>query len=276
MTFFLWAIGITGTLIAIIVSVSIYFSYQSIADIKREIREDVKNSKENSDKLLSTTNTSVNSEIKNIKDEMNYTIANSENKINNEVSTIKSNASEIALNEARERVNNAFRENNLQEFISNTAKKEFGDKIKNLTDAEIVKLKKSFQVIPFLSFCLDGIRWGSKKALMSVDSIRRNSSDSMIRDIANNLYELKAADYEKDISEDFTFNKKDSSFIRESNIADYGVNKMTVQQLYKRLKESDNLIEVCIDIIALKYRTGVNFKMFDFDSIDKYFQKHKK
>jgi hypothetical protein len=279
--FFNWAISITGALIAIIVSVSLFFTYNSMKDFREELKSTLADSKAEIKEMVSNANMTLketrdqSDNVNNIvKENSEKSIDNIENESQRSITEFKDYAKSQAISETEKRINEAFKDNNIQKVIDETAKNEIEGRVKDLV---INSLKK----IPDFILAVDKIRAGDRKSFCFLDSIAKNSNEAGNKNMARNIIEAKILDYENSIEEiknlemigDYLlafYNLPSSIFGYKIN---YDSTETSCRKLFNDMKEeveySNDLNMVALAFKVLRFLTNTPIRMFDFDEAKK-------
>jgi len=253
-TFLKYTITITGACLTIIISVGIYFTYSNSNQIKEDIANKLKETKD---------------EIKSLNDYAVLNLKETKAMADNAILYIKQDAKNTAINTSKEKVEETFRENNIQELISNTTKNLIELRVNQMIQEQVKKsneqLMNLLDLMPDFMLAIDKFRAGDKNGLLILDSIHNKSNDQLRIQIADKIIRTKKSDYLISYSnlknEDLLFlldlqeNKKDS----------------TQQGLKMKLKyiilNDKNLDKVCFATLLLSKYLKKDIELFDFDYV---------
>src|SRR5205085_1070923 len=95
----------------------------------------------------------------------------------------------VAMKTAKEKIEEAFRNENIQELINRTAQDIVRNKIKFMIDTLLMNSQLSFDTIfnfyPDLMEANRKMEVGEKSGVLSLDSIRRNSNNITLKRVAD-------------------------------------------------------------------------------------------
>jgi len=183
--YFLWAISITGTFIAVIAGFAIFVTYndrnamreeysKSISDLKAQIAE-IKNDATQSAKA--------------IKDDARESVRDTKEYAQSEISHITTSTNEIALREAQRQIDAIFATTKIQDLIENQAVKEIKNKLPEIINAQT---RNEF-IIHDLA---DKMRQGFRDAADSLKSFFLNSRNPTDSFHAKELYDEITAEFQ--------------------------------------------------------------------------------
>jgi len=261
-SFFKYAISITGLFLSIIISVGIWFTYTSFTDFKQEIKDNLKETKDEIKYSLDNSK----KEIAKVNDVAINTTAQVKEQANNTILDIKDKATTEALIASRQKVEETFKRNNIQDLINKTAKEEIETRVDKMVKDQIeisnTKLMEVLNVMPDFMLAVDKFRVGDTKGLVYLDSIKRFSKDPLKSRIADKIIQEKKLDYiraYKDESKEDLFSflgiKPDTPYI-------------ALKSILKRIILTDgDLNKVCRATVLLSKCSGQKIEIFDFDYI---------
>lgn len=264
-SFLKYTITITGVCLTIIISVGIYFTYSSLNQMKDDIRIELKETKNDINNSLAQSR----NEIKILNDYASSNVNEIKDIAENTLTFIKQDAKNTAIVTSKAKVEETFKENNIQELIENTAKNEISAKINQMIQDQIQKsndkLVEVLDVMPDFMLAIDKFRFGNRNGLVFLDSIQKNSNNSQLVKIAEKIIQKKKLDYT-------------SSYSDTKNKVMFGIlgikeNKQdtTCQAFESKLKyiilNDDDLTNVFYATTLLSKCLGKEIELFDFDYI---------
>lgn len=160
-----------------------------MSEFKGELRTTLNESREQMKDMLNNANGA----IKETKQESFQTTANTKEEAERIIQYIRENAKDIAISEAKMKVDDAFIDKNIQKVIDETAQKEIES-----------RMLENFKLIPNFILAIDKIRNGDKKVLLYIDSIAKNSTDKYYKTTAKKIVEDKTKEYDDSKQEIFS------------------------------------------------------------------------
>ncbi len=252
-SFLKYGLTVTGALLTIIASVGIYFTYNSITDMKNDSKQLINESRESIKEIMLTN--------KNILDD-------TRNNANSAINYIKNDAKDLAITTSRNEVEKAFEETNIKSVIDEVAHSEIEGRIKTIVDQQIAIMNDNFtenqKLTPVFILAVDKIRFGNKEGLTTLDSIYYNSKDIITKRTAYKLMMEKGQSYDND------YGRNDNYY------AIYGRGKDTSEFGKKSLILSlkNDILSPTIDLETLLQKTRwlsillkKDFKIFDLQAI---------
>lgn len=254
-TAYKWLISIVG----IVILVGLYFSYKSASDFKSEMRK----------------------EINELKVEAKNAIEKTQKLADNQISQIRISADKIALEEAQNRIDNAFKENNVKKMIESAAKREVGTEIERQVSKEVNIVMDNLQDdITSLGLITDAamrMRIGLRDGLDELIKIQKTSTDSNIKERAKLLLKSIADDYDrigKEIFKEMGGSVNVIGDLKESKDEFKDENNI-IPDLMKVIHSKRPLEDIALAIIVLREKTGEQFNMFDIENIERWYKKNK-
>lgn len=260
-SYFKTLVYITAGAITIIAAVGIYTTYNSLADARNEVKEH-----------LGTIEETVKEASKNSLE----TFRNLQTQANQEVQNFKNETRNFALTETKIRVSEAFEENKITQLVEQTAEKKLKKRLEKIVEEQVIKTQKiienQMKVIPILFLAVDKIRQGERSGLTILDSLRFHAKDPLIRKLSNDAFAGKAGDYEKYYKSEVD-NKTMKQYIQDFQLGpNISVNDTVsiLRGILRIIQTDQELNNVAPAVLAINKITGEKFKMFDFESINKW------
>lgn len=209
--------------------------------------------------------------------EINRTSQFAEDKIK----MIKNDSEEIALNEARRRVQEAFKTNNIQELVENTTQEEvlksidakLGDEVDNAYKTIVQELESIVKI----SDSAMRMRMGFKPGCISLQNIIVNSNTNKTKELAILTYESILNDYEEVCMRTFIEIFPDTSSIRTLKKIPFGFyeKEMTIENIINSILTERNLNDITYFTFILRIKVNHHFKLFDFVYLRSWWKKNK-
>lgn len=264
-TFLKYSITITGAFLTIIISVGIYFTFNSTKEMKDDIRSELNATKNN----ISTYLDQSQKEIKSLNDYTKTSLIETKSLVDNTLGYVRQEAKNTAIYTSKEKVEEAFRENNIQDLINRTAEDAIKVKIDLMIKDQIQKsnekLMEVLNIMPDFMLSVDKFRQGDRKALIYLDSIRKYSKDTLRIQIADKIIQGKKIDYLNAYG-----NEKKEELLSYLDI-DPTKQDTTCIALKPKLRQlilnDKDLNVVCFATILLSKCYGKQIDLFDFDFI---------
>jgi hypothetical protein len=204
----------------------------------------------------------------------------------NSIENIRNEAANIAISEAKRKIDEAFRDNNIEKFIEDYAKNEYKNEFSKMLELKTKDINANFEnelnEIVLLNNASLRMRLGFKDGLVDLINLKNNAK--------NNLTKNKAQEYISGIGKDF--DTKHSKIINELNRAskDWDIKKHLLSsgivtdtnepeiydQMINNINSTDNLDYIAIDIIFFRELSKEDFKMFDLEAIKEWYINYKK
>jgi len=261
-SYFKYAITITGSLLTIIISVGIYFTYKSAVDLRQDVKDNLKETKDEIRYSLDNSK----KDILKLNDVATSTMVQVKEQADNTILTIKDKATIEALIASRQKVEETFKKNNIQDLINKTAKDEIETRVDKMVKDQIEisndKLMKVLSIMPEFMLAVDKFRVGDTRGLIYLDSIKRYSQDPLKIQTANKIIQEKKLDYinaYQNITKEELFSalniKQDISYV-----------ELNPKLKYIILNDKD-LNRVYWATELLSKLSGKKIELFDFDFI---------
>lgn len=259
-TFLKYAIGITGTAITIMLGIAVFIIGSNIAEVKQNLTESIEPTIKNFDATMSL-----------LKENSQY----QKELTDKRVEILKIQTENLAIEETRKRVEDAFKNNNIQLLLEQTAKKELEPRIKQLTDTKVnditVYYKELTNFLPKAILAVDQIRSGYRMGLDTLISIFEKSQDQTIKNFAQQLIKEKSKDWYESAFNYFKDKdlKKQLDILKiNSKDMDTEKNKI-VSELIKIINSDQDLEQVSFAFITLSQITNKKIDTFDINAANK-------
>lgn len=251
LAFFKNLVWLATIFITIIIGLSAAFLFKSIADIKSEIAE--------------------------VKETAKQAINNTKELTDLQISNIQEKASKIAIDEARSRVEEAFRSTNIMSLVESAAEKQVGVEIEKQVQNKVVEAFDAIQRdITILGKIADAgmkMRIGIRSGLDELIELQKNSKNENVRLRAKVMLESIAFDYEracKEILNEEKESKEPISFYQKMSQNEFKEGSNTITGLIKVIHTENDLTMLGMSFLGLRDLTGYPFKMFDIVEVDNW------
>lgn len=272
-------LGIVVTVLGIILTIVFYLTYsnmaamreevrQNLSDAKSEIRQNVTDMKTDTNSAINDAKSAVDDAKKDAKDTIEYT----KNTTDKQVSQIRDQSASIALNEAQQKVDSAFRSNNVEAMVENAAKREVGPvidrQVRTEVDREMNSVQKDLTYLGKIADAGTSVRLGFRKGLNQLITLQKNAPNDVMRQRVESLLNTITDDYERVSKEEL-----DDSSVREF-LSNSKNSSNVIADSVKSIREEQNLSEIATEFIILRAATGYPFKMFDFQAVENWCSQH--
>jgi hypothetical protein len=259
--YFKYLITITGSAITIIVAVALYFTYNNLSDLRKEVKESTTEYKET---------------IKEFNSYAQKAIDQTQTQSNNQIALISTEAKQLALTAAKEKIDQTFERENIDKLIEEAAERKLGkeiDVIVNKKLSEAIKITdEQLNIIPDLILSADKVRWGDRKALDYLDSIQRVTDNPKIKQLIKIIIGGKIVDYNNSITQIMSDLKYKSPIdLLSDNDKKLIINRDTtimINNLIRFINNSNNLNDIAVAFLTLR-NLGVDIQTFEFEDLKK-------
>jgi len=200
-----WGITILTGIAAIMIG-------NSVSDIKAEIRGEISDIKKEIETLKSSTLNTI-AETNKLSD--NYLTSlkdNTESYLNHskyvtkiQIDAIKEESKYLALQAARNRIEEAFETKNIEGMIDDVANQKLDVEIEKLIDNQLDDINNTLKFIPELAIHMDGLRSGNEESYFQLDSISKYHPTEIVRTSARSVLMEKAPGYFSSLDLDYIF-----------------------------------------------------------------------
>jgi hypothetical protein len=258
-SYFKYLVTVTGSAITIIVAVALYFTYNNLSELRNEVRESSIEYKET---------------IKEFNDYAQNAIDQTQNQTNKQISLISTEAKQLALTAAKEKIEQTFESENINKLIEDAAERKLENEIdlivnKKLSDANKI-IDEQLNIIPNLILYTDNVRQGDRKAFEFLDSLYRNTNNEKIKELTKNIIAGKTKDYDEAITMTINELKFKSPFdlllgVEKNSIINQDTSIM-INNLIDYINKSSDLNEIANSFYILRH-LGVDIQTFDFQKL---------
>lgn len=286
-TFFKWAIGIAGACVSVIVAIALYSTYSNIGEMKRDMREDLKEVKTKYDNSIQELKSQISDlkqdaqlTVENIRNDSKEAVLSTKEYSQNELSRISKTTNQLAITETRNQLDNIFATDKIQNLIQTQAVKEVKNKVVEI----VAEQTKNFGDISDAASEIRQYKKSARIRLMSYFLRPKNVSDSLI---AKQLFDQITSDFEKSFTDDIKNDPNNSNWIfttdgvnslKKGEIPKDPKDEQKLWQMYSLLKESSeyDLYQSIHTVARLRSITGLNFHLLDLERAEKWFENLKK
>ncbi len=255
-SFLKWGLSIVGTFILILVSIAVFMTYNSFSDFKKELKENINESKNQINELVKTSNAA----IKENKEESNAAIKELKEQVDKSIIYIRDDAKVLALSSAERKIEEAFKDKNIQKLINDAAENEIDSRLKEIVGNQTEQIQD-------FSYAIYKFNQGNRIGLDILDSIKRNSKILSLKAYAEKIIKEKAKEYELTWTE-----------VKCQNDGDYGLLEMKrdTTELGKRkaIEKCKSIILTSWDLGGVAWATQLlrcitkrKFEMFDLEAV---------
>lgn len=239
--FFKHLVWLVSVAVGIVVAVGALFLYHNIDEVKRDAKKAIDKTRENA---------------------------------NADIEKIRVEAGELAREEAKRNVEQAFKENNIQLLVESTAKKEVGDAVDRRVRVEVDKSMASIQEeIKSLGKLSDSgarLRLGMRAGLDGIWIVLTNAANQSTRDQARSLLISIANDYEAAIKADMVLNSSTNilEYVRRYTDFPAEIPIDTCSNLLQVIRTESNMRNVALAYFMLREKSGRRFQLFSEDAVE--------
>lgn len=256
-------IGVT-TAITFLVTIGLYFSYKDMNSMRQEVSE---RSKE------------IASQLKEMRQQSQQEISSTQDYALKQIAMVREDARTTAMTSTKLYLEDIFSRGQVKTVIEDVAEQRIRRKLDEIVNSNINQfegnLQERFKTTVRLNAAYDRIRWGERSEYDFVDSLRRFSRDTLVRNVALMIIESKTFDYDVAFKNDdtlFTKNKytglrqifsepTDTIFFHQkpsdSEIGEF---------LFERIEKGKDLSEIYYCFLALPFFTDYKIRPFDFET----------
>jgi hypothetical protein len=214
-------------------------------------------------------------DISGARDQATAAISATKSSADREISGIKTEASVIAREEARKKVDEAFERENIQQLIENTARERVGKavdrEIATNLSIRIQELQNQIEEIGEISNQGARLRLEFRPAL-DILVKKTESRNRAVSEYAKSTLDLVGSDYESFIKLHF-WNPEGDAIKEISKLGSPG--PRTPKEFMEIIRHSEYLNNVVLAFLAMRQVTGEPFKVYDIPSVEKWCSAHK-
>lgn len=198
------------SLLAIMTAFAVWMIGESVADIKKDMRDELINLQSQLNNLTGQSNDYLSS-LKT--DSKNY-LDDSRQIASLQLSAIKEEVKYLALESAKNEIIETFKKNNMEELVKKIADEKLKGEIEILISTEINNVASILDILPDLSIAYEQIGYGNFSYFKFLDSISTFHPNQKIREIAYKFLIQKGEDFDNNIWIEEDYRHSESSRIR--------------------------------------------------------------
>lgn len=253
-SYFKYLITITSIAISVISGMAIYFSYNSLSDLKEEVRTELGQMKVG---------------IESLQLYAEKTIDRTQEQTSTQLGILKDEAKLLAINTTRKKVEESFSEGNIKYLIEKTASDKLESQLNIIVKKETSKLEGTLKTIPRLSTAYERARFG-RRTREHIDTLYEYSihhEDELIRVLAKEYLLLKGRDYEISFTEDYEDKTPEEIAIIAAKHLKVEPTNQNLEKLLNLSLEAQNSASIALAFIVIKYIIDEDLQTFDFERI---------
>lgn len=266
--------------IVVLVGIGAYIIGSNISDIKADFNDSLKEfkiqineMKHDSKEAIKSLNEESDKQIENLRKNNELFLSLTKDITEMQIAAIREDAKNLALSSARLKIEEVFKENDIQKLVDSTAKSVIAKKLEIVVKNEIQRTTSFLDNYAILTTLYDRIRAGDRASFNKLDSIAKFSLDPRISNIAKRFLDEKTIDYEESLynEEDWGVNRKKYQYIfdaidsKKTNLDTLNI----TEGLIDLINNSDNLNDVAWAYKQIRKFTGKQIKMFDIEAVNK-------
>ncbi|MFZ1081625.1 MAG: hypothetical protein WAO19_06845 [Candidatus Kryptoniota bacterium] len=260
---------------AIFVGVAAYLIGNNLSDVNRKtdqavqnFNEEIRIVKSESDQAIRDRREEADRQMDNFRKNMETFLNFSRDVTQMEMTTATETAKNLALSSAKERIEEAFKANNVQLLVDSAARKEVQDRLNSIVQETMKKTETTFDQFATLISLVDRIRAVDRTAVDALDSLAHSSDDPNVRREAYYLLLQKGKDYDNSVDSLTAHHILQSIALKQLGMADTelitGADTVKVRSALEDLiLKSPDLYKVTNAFMALRKLTGADIETFD-------------
>ncbi len=267
--------GLLVGAILIILTVGLWVSFKDMSSLRAELAQ-------RSEKMYE--------EVKDLRLYSQAEISKTQDYAFKQIVQIREEAKSLAINAARSEIAATFQRENILQLIDRIAEEKLKGPFTEILNKSLLEhqniLQTQVEEFPKISLAIDKIRFGSKEALLFIDSLRIYSDKPFIRAISNEIFETKSIDY-RDTYAEFVKEKIPAMETLPSddmvpyeydplfNLASAHIWRtkdkiLIITKVIESIRASNDLNEVACGFLVLEHYSDKSFKMFDFVELENF------
>ena len=199
-----------------------------------------------------------------------------------QLDSIRRQASELAIQEAKRRVDEAFKANNVVEMVETAARRQLGSvnerQVARQVDQYMNSVQEDITSLGTIGDLAMKMRFGFRTGLEELEKIDTGSSNEKLKQRARTYLKSITADYETRIKQLWGETKLKSPVEARkfASVPDSVTRPILIGKLAKMVRDEDDLSRVASAFFFLRENTGVQFAMFDNKSVRRWCADHPK
>ncbi|MDX6404533.1 MAG: hypothetical protein QOH70_1988 [Blastocatellia bacterium] len=277
---FKFLVTLTAVFIGILTAAGVYVGYKDMAAMRAEVRQNLLDVKSETRQNMSDVKADTKTVVDSTKDEARTSIQNAKNTTDAQISQIRDRSGAIALTEAQRRVDEAFRNRNIEAMVENAASRQVAPVIERQLRSEVDRAIANPQGdITFLGQISDAVsyaRTGGRQGLDRLLSLQKAATDETMRIRVRSILDTMAEDWER-ASKDWLREAPGSTPLDEiesynsdtfKGVDESHRKKELTKFLIRVIQTGRSLRDVGYATLALRDLTGHPFRMFDMDELN--------
>jgi hypothetical protein len=265
-TLFKYILGWLLGLASLVVAVAAFFISSNIKDIKKDIQEDVAKLKPDIEKIGKEADKTLADTKESSKLSLEYTKTLSEMQIK----LLAFETAGAAKLEVKNEVEKAFKNNNVQFMIDQTARKEVGDNLKRIVKEETDKTREIFSYMSKIQILYEriGMQQQDVVALYELDSLSNYCDNESIKKLSKELLIQRGKDFDRVFnflspSTNTPVADSEEDFIQRLGLSTTSTTNEIARKLVYEIKQRPQLNMLTRYYLLLRRKTGMDFKTFD-------------
>lgn len=199
---------------------------------------------------------------------------------------IRERSATIALSEAQRRVDDAFRNRNIEGMVENAASRQVAPvierQLKTEVDRAMVDLRQDISFLGQISDSGAYLRVGGRKGLDKLVELLHNAPNESMRLAARSMLETIGRNYEEFVIPP-TADGKEQDFVQgyladhQDELKQFSESEKRARLipiLIKEIRSSNDLQSVTTAFVALRKLTNQDFHVFDMDAVNTWCAEH--
>jgi F0F1-type ATP synthase membrane subunit b/b' len=290
---FKYLITMGVTVGAVLVGVAYFFIGNNLNDVNRRTAEGLQKFEEQtqamkveSDQAIKDRREEADRQMDNFRKNMETFLNLTRDVTQMEMTTASAAAKELAISSAKERIEEAFKANNVQLLVDTAARKVVGDRVDLMVEQELIKHEPTIDsiveqclvnnevisVIPHLISLIDRIRAGDRTAVDTLDSLANFSGEANLRNEAHYLLMQKGKDYDSDVDSLLAHQMRPPISLKQFGVSDtqlvtHADTMRVMSAIENVILTSPDLYEVSNAFVALRRLTKMDIESFDITAV---------
>lgn len=216
-------------------------------------------------------------ELNDVKQFAKQAIESTKDAADNQINGIRT----IAIDEARIRVERAFQEHNIKSLVDSAARdivfKSIQNQLRNEVNKSLVKIENDLNELSKISDAAMRMRVGLRSGLIDLNNLKSTLKNDYLRKRAKTICENICSDYDRINEKGYKEVYPDTLKPAEIKEVPYGfdVIKADIPNLIKIIRTEDDLNFVAAAFIILRRKTGIQFRMFDIQQVNKWWSENR-
>lgn len=259
----------------IIVLAAMWIIGSSLNEIKKNASDEVirltaeiQSMKTESEQAMKDKREEADRQMEDLRKDMGTFLSFSRDVTQMEMTTASETAKNLALSSAKERIEEAFKANNVQLLVDSAARKVVGDRLNLIVEEAMKKTETTFDQFATLISLVDRIRAMDRTAVDALDSLAHSSDDPNVRRQAYYLLLQKGKDYDNDVDSLVAHHMVQPSSFKQLGVVDTQL--VTPADTMRVLSALEDIILTTPDLytvsnafVALRQLTKMDIKTFD-------------